>query len=137
MTAYQTAKHQYQKDAKLPKGWNQADLDRGFLTSGLWAYSRHPNFFAEQTFWLVLYHWGCYAGNSLYNWTFVGVGSLIILFQGSTWLTELITAGKYPEYKDYQKQVAMFIPTSLGGYQTPSRQSRIIRSSDLTKQKRK
>ncbi|KJZ71796.1 hypothetical protein HIM_08816 [Hirsutella minnesotensis 3608] len=130
---YQTAKHQYQKDAQLPKDWSQADLDRGFLTSGLWAYSRHPNFFAEQAIWFVLYHWSCYATNTLYNWTVIGSASLIILFQGSTWLTELITAGKYPEYKDYQKQVSMFFPTSLSGYQTPSNKPKIIRTSDLAK----
>ncbi|KAM4060338.1 hypothetical protein HRG_002086 [Hirsutella rhossiliensis] len=134
---YQTAKHQYQKDAKLPRGWNQADLDRGFVTSGLWAYSRHPNFFAEQAIWFVLYHWSCYASNSLYNWTFIGSGSLILLFQGSTCLTELITAGKYPEYKDYQKQVGMFMPTSFGGYKTTPRKQKVIKASDLAKQKQK
>ncbi len=98
VTAYQTAKHQYQKDAKVPRGWNQADLDRGFVTSGLWAFSRHPNFFAEQSIWFVLYQWSCFATNSLYSYTFAGSAALILLFQGSTWLTELITAGKYPEY---------------------------------------
>lgn len=30
-----------------------ADLSRGFMTKGLWAYSRHPNFACEQTFWLL------------------------------------------------------------------------------------
>ncbi|KND95165.1 hypothetical protein TOPH_00697 [Tolypocladium ophioglossoides CBS 100239] len=132
---YQTAKHQYYKDAKLPRGWNQADLDRGFITSGLWAYSRHPNFFAEQTIWFVLYQWSCYATNSLYSWTFIGSGSLILLFQGSGWLTEAITAGRYPEYAEYQRQVGMFIPTSLRGYQAPAHKPKVIRTSDLTKRR--
>ncbi|KAL3964731.1 hypothetical protein VFPBJ_03544 [Purpureocillium lilacinum] len=132
--AYQTAKHQYQKDAKVPRGWNQADLDRGFVTSGLWAFSRHPNFFAEQSIWFVLYQWSCFATNSLYSYTFAGSAGLILLFQGSTWLTELITAGKYPEYPEYQSQVGMFIPTSLRGYsQPPAKTPKIIRTSDLAK----
>ena len=28
-------------------------VKRGFVTSGLWAYSRHPNFACEQTTWCV------------------------------------------------------------------------------------
>ncbi|KAG6038526.1 hypothetical protein E4U41_004119 [Claviceps citrina] len=130
---YQNAKRQYNKDAKLPRGWNQPDLDRGFNTSGLWAYSRHPNFLAEQTIWFVLYQWSCYATNSLYSWTFVGSGSLILLFQGSTWLTEAITASKYPEYAEYQSQVGMFIPKSLGPYKPPSYKPKVIRTSELAR----
>ncbi|KAG5992298.1 hypothetical protein E4U43_003818 [Claviceps pusilla] len=131
--SYQNAKHQYNRDAKVPKGWKQSDLDRGFNTSGLWAYSRHPNFLAEQMIWLVLYQWSCYATNSLYSWTFIGSGSLILLFQGSTGLTEGITAAKYPEYAVYQKQVGMFIPKSLGPYQPPSYKPKVIRTSELAK----
>ncbi|PHH89099.1 hypothetical protein CDD83_6642 [Cordyceps sp. RAO-2017] len=130
---YQTAKHRYQKDARLPQGWDQDDLDRGFLTSGLWAYSRHPNFFAEQAIWFVLYHWSCYATNTLFNWSFVGAASLILLFQGSTWLTEAITSGKYAEYGEYQRQVSMFMPMSFRGYKPPSYKPKVIRTSDLAK----
>ncbi|PFH57510.1 hypothetical protein XA68_14913 [Ophiocordyceps unilateralis] len=130
---YQTAKRQYQKDAKLPKGWHQSDLDRGFITSGLWAYSRHPNFLAEQAIWFILYNWGCHATDTLYNWSFVGCASLILLFQGSTFLTESITAGKYSEYAEYQRQVGMFMPMSFRGYQPTANKPRVIRSSDLAK----
>jgi len=41
-----------------------------------------------------------------------------MLFQGSTWFTELLTSRKYPEYKEYQKRVGKFLPkigTSLPG----------------------
>ncbi|KYK60157.1 DUF1295 domain-containing protein [Drechmeria coniospora] len=130
---YQTAKHKYYQDAKLPLGWTQADLDRGFNTSGLWAYSRHPNFFAEQTIWLVLYLWGCHGTNSLCNYTLAGSASLILLFQGSTWLTESITTSKYAEYAEYQKQVGRFIPTSLRRYQPPPYSANQIRARDSAK----
>ena len=33
-----------------------------------------------------------------------------MLFQGSTWLTELISAKKYAEYKLYQERVSRFLP---------------------------
>ena len=32
--------------------WTKDDAARGFCTRGLWAWSRHPNFFAEQSFWV-------------------------------------------------------------------------------------
>lgn len=78
----------------------------------------------------MLYQWSCYATKVLYNWTGFGAMFLIFLFQGSTWLTELITAGKYPEYKHYQKQVGMQIPT-LTPYTTPP--PKVIRTSELAK----
>lgn len=33
-----------------------------------------------------------------------------MIFQGSTPLGEEISAGKYPEYKDYQRLVGRFLP---------------------------
>jgi steroid 5-alpha reductase family enzyme len=113
-------------------------VDRGFNTSGLFAYSRHPNFAAEQTIWFVLYNWSCYATTSSYSWTGIGAVLLIMLFQGSTFLTEDITAKKYPEYEEYQRQVGMFFPTSLKPYSPPARKPRVIRSSDFAnRQKQK
>ena len=32
--------------------WTLEDVQRGFVTRGLWAWSRHPNFLCEQTFWV-------------------------------------------------------------------------------------
>ena len=110
---YQNAKKEYQKSAKVPEGFEQSDLDRGFVTKGLWAYSRHPNFAAEQTFWVVLYQWGALTTGSLYNWTGVGAIGYLILFQASTWYTELITVKKYADYKIYQRRVAKFYPKNL------------------------
>lgn len=131
--AYQTAKYKYRGDGKLRNGFTKADLERGFIASGLFAYSRHPNFFAEQTIWFAMYQWACYSANSLYNWTGFGALALVALFQGSTALTEAITAGKYPEYKTYQGQVGMFIPKSLSPYRGPVNQPKIIKTSDLAK----
>ncbi|KAI1115997.1 hypothetical protein F5Y14DRAFT_440242 [Nemania sp. NC0429] len=131
---YQTAKKKYQKTARLPQGctYTQEELDRGFVTSGMWAYCRHPNFTAEQTIWFLLYQWSCYAGNVLYSWAGFGPLFLVMLFQGSTWLTELLTAGKYPEYRAYQSQVGILLP-SLRPYKAPLITPKIIRTSDLNK----
>lgn len=113
---YQTAKSAYLKSAKLPPNFTQASLDRGFVTTGLWSWSRHPNFAAEQAIWALLYAWGAYKTAVLYNWTAVGAVSYLVLFQGSTWFTELLTARKYPEYKEYQKRVGRFLPRFGRGF---------------------
>lgn len=129
LTEYQSAKYKYRDNQKVPDGFTKKDLDRGFITSGIFAYSRHPNFLAELTIWFVLYQWSCYATKNLYCWTGIGSGLLILLFQGSTWLTEKITAQKYPEYRAYKKQVGMFIPTSLWPYRPLG--PKVIRTSEL------
>ncbi|EGC42400.1 DUF1295 domain-containing protein [Histoplasma capsulatum var. duboisii H88] len=111
---FQKAKKEYNEIARIPsryKGiYTNDDLSRGFVVSGLWAWCRHPNFVAEQAVWLALYQWSCVKTDQLYNWT--GIGSLcyVALFQGSTYLTEKITASKYPDYKQYQLRVGKFIP---------------------------
>jgi len=61
---------------------------------------------------------GCWTTETMYNWTLVAPCPIYSYFQGSTWLTELLSANKYPEYKEYQQRVAKFIPrlsTNLPG----------------------
>jgi steroid 5-alpha reductase family enzyme len=133
---FHAAKDEYKSTGKVLPGYKQADLDRGFLTSGLWGYSRHPNFACEQSIWFFLYQWSCFASKNLYSWLAVGPTFLIMLFQGSTWLTELITSGKYPEYRDYQRSVGMFVPTSASPYETPVAKPKVIRTSELAKKQK-
>src|SRR5690242_513405 len=97
---FHLAKQQYHTNAKVPReyGYSQTELDRGFLASRLWGYSRHPNFAAEQAIWIMFNQWSCYTTRVLYSWFGVGALCLLFLFQGSTWMTELVSSGKYPEY---------------------------------------
>ncbi|OJJ51341.1 hypothetical protein ASPZODRAFT_87589 [Penicilliopsis zonata CBS 506.65] len=112
--SFQRAKGEYLKTARIPdryKGrYTQEDLDRGFVVSGLWSWCRHPNFAAEQAIWLTLYIWSCYITQTYVNWTGIGVLGYLLIFQGSTPLTESISAAKYPEYVEYQARVGRFIP---------------------------
>lgn len=114
---FHTAKQVYREspEHKVLTGYHQEDLDRGFNCTGLWSLSRHPNFLAEQSFWVLFYGYGASITQSYFNWTIVGATSYLILFQGSTWLTELISASKYPEYKVYQKRVGKFLPNIIRG----------------------
>ncbi|KAI9751975.1 MAG: hypothetical protein M4579_005811 [Chaenotheca gracillima] len=107
---YQNAKKTYKEKAQVPPGYEAEDFERGFNVTGLWAWSRHPNFAAEQGVWIMVYQWSTYVTDVYFNWTLVGCISYVILFQASTWFTELISAGKYPEYKEYQQRVGKFLP---------------------------
>ena len=82
----------------------------GFLTTGLFASSRHPNFFAEQAQWWVLFFFGAAAGESILQWTIVGPVLLTVLFIGSYRFAEEISSAKYPDYALYQKRVSPLIP---------------------------
>lgn len=86
------------------------EVARGFLDRGLWSISRHPNYFAEQSIWLCFYLFSVAASGQWINWSVTGCLLLIVLFAGSSNLSEDISASKYPEYADYQKRVSRFIP---------------------------
>ncbi|EIW57764.1 DUF1295-domain-containing protein [Trametes versicolor FP-101664 SS1] len=102
--------------------WTPADAKRGFVTRGLWAWSRHPNFFCEQSFWAIINLFPLLAPesprlapSSLQSvtpiWPLIPSIVLCSLFFSSTRFTESISISKYPEgYRAYQSRVAMFAP---------------------------
>jgi steroid 5-alpha reductase family enzyme len=81
-----------------------------FLSSGLWRFSRHPNFFFEQAQWWSFYLFAVIAAGSVLQWTLIGALLLSLLFVGSTIFTEWITRGRYPEYAEYQSRTSAIIP---------------------------
>lgn len=99
---FQTAKY-----AAIARGERP---ERGFLTTGLFRYSRHPNFFCEQAMWWTYYVFSIAAGAGWLNWTVTGAVLLTALFQGSTWLTEKISLRKYPDYARYQATTSRLMP---------------------------
>jgi steroid 5-alpha reductase family enzyme len=86
------------------------EYQKGFLDKGVWAYSRHPNYFAEQAIWVSFYLFSVAASGQWLNWSITGCLLLIVLFQGSSRFSEGISKGKYREYEAYQKKVSRFIP---------------------------
>ena len=85
-------------------------LKKGFLAEGLWKYVRHPNFASEQAIWISFYLFSVAASGKWINFTLLGPVLLVILFIGSSIMTENISSSKYPEYTAYQKEVPKFIP---------------------------
>ncbi|KAI0048941.1 DUF1295-domain-containing protein [Auriscalpium vulgare] len=103
--------------------FTEADAKRGFLTRGLWAWSRHPNFFAEQSFWGVinlipllassapLPSGASFAAALQRTVPLLPALALNVLFLSSTLFTEGISLEKYPVgYRAYRRQVGMFVP---------------------------
>lgn len=89
---------------ELPEPYN-----KGFNTTGLWKYSRHPNYLGEQSTWVGFFIFSVAAGAGIFNWSAAGVILLIILFIGSSIFAENISSSKYPEYKDYKKKVSRYL----------------------------
>lgn len=100
---FQTEKHR-----RIKTGEPLGEFAQGFIQTGLWSKSRHPNFAAEQLIWLVFYFYSVAATGRILNWTLAGSILLMLLFLGSSDFTEKISAGKYPEYAKYKKRVKRF-----------------------------
>ena len=79
------------------------------MDRGLWAYSRHPNYFGEVTQW-----WGIFlCAVSLPHGYFTIIGPLLItfliLFVSGVPMLEKKYAGR-PDFEAYKKRTSMFIP---------------------------
>lgn len=88
----------------------EEDLERGFLTHGLFRYSRHPNYFGELGVWWTLYLYVVLAGGELFHWSGIGAVLLTLLFMGSTALTESISAARYTRYEGYRGRTSAIVP---------------------------
>ena len=103
---FQQAKHHL-----LPRlEEHEDDYERGFRTSGLFRFSRHPNYFGELGVWYSIYLFCVSFSTSLLHYTLAGPILLTLLFIGSTKFTESITKSKYPAYQAYQKSVPPILP---------------------------
>lgn len=103
------------KKGIIPDEGNYTDsLKNGFMKDGLFRFVRHPNFASEQAIWISFYFFGVAASGRWINWTITGPLLLILLFIGSSELTERISSGKYPGYADYKREVPRFIPGFSG-----------------------
>jgi steroid 5-alpha reductase family enzyme len=106
--------HKIKKGIIQSEGIWSESLKKGFMSEGLFRFVRHPNFASEQAIWISFYFFGVAASGKWINWTIAGPVLLVLLFIGSSELTERISSGKYPAYSDYKKEVPKFIPRLFG-----------------------
>lgn len=75
------------------------------LNTGLWAWSRHPNYLGELGFWWALFLFG-FAANPAYWWTIAGPIALTAMFIfASLPLIETRMMKRRTDYSAYKKQV--------------------------------
>jgi steroid 5-alpha reductase family enzyme len=103
--AFQTAK--YAKISNKEK--LEGDYAKGFLTSGLFRYSRHPNYCGEQAIWWGVYLFSVGAAGVWLHWSMIGAAQLTLLFHFSSDFTEKLTKAKYPAYTEYCKTTSRHI----------------------------
>jgi len=96
--------------------WKKAEESDGrtpnprFLQTGLFRFSRHPNYFFELAQWWVVFLFGVVAARSALQWTAIGPCLLTLLFVGSTRFTEKISVSHYPEYELFRRSTSAVVP---------------------------
>jgi steroid 5-alpha reductase family enzyme len=96
-------------DAQLKKHLANPNKKGQLMTSGLWKYTRHPNYFGEATQW-----WGIWIIALAVPFGWVGVMSpllitVLLLLVSGVPLTEKRFAGR-EGWNEYRKRTSVFIP---------------------------
>jgi steroid 5-alpha reductase family enzyme len=110
---FQSAKKAARTGKVFPRKYTN-DVNNGFLSQGLFRYSRHPNYFGELGFWWSVWLMVLSVVHNFLQSGFFGPIMLTVLFIGSTIFTESISGGKYPGYKDYKTRTSPIIPWFAG-----------------------
>ncbi len=93
--------------------FKQNSAKKDICCQGLWAYSRHPNYFFEILIWF------CFAGFSFsmidYYLAFIAPITILIILRYITGpYTERLSINKYGDlYRDYKRRVPMIFPNPL------------------------
>ena len=82
----------------------------GSLATGLWAYSRHPNYFGEALFWWSLWAFAVAAGAAPW-WSVVGAVAItaMLFFVSVPLLDERMRASR-PDYAERVARVSALVP---------------------------
>ncbi|MDX2249571.1 MAG: DUF1295 domain-containing protein [Bacteroidia bacterium] len=97
-------------DSQLRRFRRTKPAPEKILKSGIWSYSRHPNYFGEMTFWLGIFMLGLAADSS--SWV-MGIGVLVIVLMFifiSIPLIEKRMLARRPGYPAHRKKVSAVIP---------------------------
>jgi steroid 5-alpha reductase family enzyme len=80
--------------------------ERGFIATGLWAWSRHPNYFGEVSFWWGLALFGLAAAPAQWAWILPGALSMTAMFLlASIPLMDQRSVARRPGYAEHMRRV--------------------------------
>jgi steroid 5-alpha reductase family enzyme len=81
------------------------------MKTGLWAYSRHPNYFGEWLFWAGLALFGIAAVPSAWWWFLPGSVAMLVMFLvASIPMIDKRSVERRPEYEAHMARVSGFVP---------------------------
>lgn len=82
-----------------------------FIRSGLWAWSRHPNYFGELSFWWGLMLFGLAAAPAQWWWIVPGALAMTAMFVfASIPLMDQRSVERRPAYREHMRQVSALVP---------------------------
>jgi len=81
------------------------------MKTGLWALSRHPNYFGEWLFWAGLALFGLAAVPSAWFWVVPGAVAMLVMFLvASIPMIDKRSVERRPEYQAHMARVSGFVP---------------------------
>jgi len=96
-------------DEQLREFLKKGKKTRQTFSSGLWTYTRHPNYLGEISFWWGLYFFSL-AADLNYWWTFVGPVGITFLFIFVSIPIMEKHLSRRTSYAEYQQKVSKLIP---------------------------
>ena len=97
-------------DQQLWRFLNGSRKPGEILATGLWAYSRHPNYFGEILFWWGLFLFGLAADPS-YWWTIIGPVAMVLMFVfASVPMIDRRSVERRPGYAVHMTKVSAIVP---------------------------
>jgi steroid 5-alpha reductase family enzyme len=96
-------------DEQLARFRAEAGNEGRVLDTGLWRYSRHPNYFGECLYWWGIWLVACAAGAAWTVYAPVLLTFLLLRVSGVA-LTERTIGQRRPAYADYVRRTSAFVP---------------------------
>jgi steroid 5-alpha reductase family enzyme len=97
-------------DSELLRFRRSQPPPEAILASGVWSWSRHPNYFGEMGFWWGLWLFALAAAPGWW-WTVIGPLAIALMFRfASLPLIETRMLRRRPAFAEHQRRVSMVIP---------------------------